>query len=192
MYRPQWGKVYNNGGADPSWMKAVCFSEAPLNELNTFCKLTKSKKNQYQKYGLAFHQDKIIESGGNPVFYFSSKNRAFSRTLDDLYKKGREDIRPMMHLFEGFGPSFLSTYGYSDFRWEREWRLKGDFQFKLNDIAFGISPSNEIEYFMKTMSGSSCLFRSRLGQEELKKYLKAHRPSLLDKLVTSHGAMPFP
>ena len=182
MYRPHLGKVYDNGGGDPNWMKAVCFSEAPLSELNTFCKLARSKKNQYQKYALAFYQDKVINSGGNPIFYFSSKNRAFKETLDNLYKKSRDDIKPMMHLFEGFGPKFLDTRGYSDFRWEREWRLKGDFQFKLSDVAFGICPSNEIQYFTEKCKNQVIFLDPDWDQKELKKYLKIHKPTLLDKL----------
>ena len=182
MYRPCWDRIFNNGDADPNWMQAVCFSEAPLSELNTFCKLAKSKKNQYQKYGLAFHQDKVIDSGGNPVLYFSSKNKAFKNTLDSLYEKNRDDIKSMMHLFEGFGPPFLPTGGYSDFRWEREWRLKGGFQFKLKDIAFGICPSDEIQYFTEKCKDQVIFLDPDWEQEELKNYLTIHKPTLLDEL----------
>ena len=36
-----------------------------------------------------------------------------------------------------------------DFRWEREWRVVGDFDFTIDDIAFGLCRSHEIPYFEK-------------------------------------------
>ena len=35
----------------------------------------------------------------------------------------------------------------NDWHWEREWRIVGNLEFKLNDIYCGLCPEKEIPYF---------------------------------------------
>ncbi len=61
-----------------------------------------------------------------------------------------------MPLVEGFGAPWFQKFGAPseiDFRWEREWRVCGDFSFSASDIAFGICPSSEISEFENLLSG---------------------------------------
>lgn len=132
---------------EPSWIKSVCFSETPLIEIKSFYQKTIYKRNDYKKFGLAFWQDKIKDKGGNPIFYFDSKRSDFIQGLDHMLQGNIENFKPMMHLYEGFGPFIGSQNGYSDFRWEREWRKNGDLSFNHSDVAFGICPEDKISHF---------------------------------------------
>jgi hypothetical protein len=45
-----------------------------------------------------------------------------------------------------FMPPWFSKFGGPsdiDFRWEREWRVVGDFSFSLSDVAFGFCPAEK-------------------------------------------------
>lgn len=144
---------YKTRGNMPiEWLKGVCFSETPLHELKSFYVTTQNvtqKVNKYQKYGLAFSQQFIRAKKGHPVIYFDSNNKVI---VDAVNIQGdpanRHTCKPLLPLYESFGPKLHSNKGGStDYRWEREWRHIGDFTFQLNEIAFGLCPSNEITYF---------------------------------------------
>ncbi len=128
----------------PDILKAVCFSEAPLSEIKYFYKKTQHKRNDYQKFGLVFWQEKIKARGGNPIFYFDSKRNDFIESLNQMLVCDIDKFNSMLHLYEGFGPFIGPMSGYSDFRWEREWRKKDDLIFEFSDLAFGLCPYDKI------------------------------------------------
>lgn len=62
-----------------------------------------------------------------------------------------------MPLVDGFGPPWftrLSGPSEIDFRWEREWRIAGDFSFTLSDVAFGFCRESEIGQFESLVNNS--------------------------------------
>ena len=60
-------------------------------------------------------------------------------------------MKHLLPFYEGFGPPlFNSPYQKINFRWEREWRIVGNFKYRLDkDVAFGICPIDEIDDFEK-------------------------------------------
>jgi hypothetical protein len=192
MYRSypnRYENVFRNEDADPNWLKAVCFSETPLSELKSFYKAVIEqrnkieKRNKYQKYGLAFRQENVRAAGGNPIFYVDSRRKDLRNMMDTTYKSNLQNLIPMMHLFEGFGPLFIkNAHGYSDFRWEREWRMMGDFNFKYEDVAFGICPENEIPNFWELSKRKIIFIDPDWDKPTLTTYLKSNAPELLNEL----------
>lgn len=142
----------NRGPVNPDWIKSVCFSEAPLQELKNFYAAVTSKRNAYQKYGIAFWADNLIGKGANPIFYVDSRKSSFLNALDQMLGPQIQHFIPVFHLYETFGPLVLGGRGYSDFRWEREWRKRGDLNFQNSDVAFGLCPENEIPYYENLVS----------------------------------------
>lgn len=139
------------GGVRPDWINTVCFSETPLHEIKSFYKSVAAKRNQYKKYGLAFWTETIRSKGGNPVFYVDSRKTNLINSLDQMLTNHGQ-WKELYPYFETFGPQVLYPGKISDFRWEREWRLPGDLNFNLHEIAFGICPEDKIPKFEELTS----------------------------------------
>lgn len=136
------------------WLRSVCFSEAPLGEIASFYEATRNEKshvNKYQKYGLAFSQSLVRAKGGHPVFYFDSNNDLVVSAVDKIGQPiNRLQTKSILPFFESFGKKLHSlSGGYTDYRWEREWRFVGDFVFGLKEVVFGLCPENEIDEMEK-------------------------------------------
>lgn len=180
MYRPYFGRSYFNGGVNPADLFSVCFSETPLRELSDFYRTTTSKRNQYQKYGVAFLQDRLREMGGNPIFYVDSRKKDLLAALDSSLANNPTGFNRMMHLIETFGPLVTpGVEGYSDFRWEREWRKKDSLNFEFEDLAFGICPADEIPAFTQLTQGQVTFIDPDWGEDDLRAYLEKHNPDLI-------------
>lgn len=153
------------GGIPLDWIKSVCFSETPLRELKSFYtatqdpKNTVSKLNKYQKFGLAFHNELVRSKNGHPIFYFDSRRADIISALNSMVITGSLSTwKPLLPLFEQYGPKLHSAdKSEIDFRWEREWRVTGDFKFNLTEVAFGLCPENKISDF-QTLAGKAFPF----------------------------------
>jgi len=179
QYRRHLNRVFFNGGADPDWMKAVCFSEAPLSELKDFYTAVTMKRNRYQKYGLAFWQERARALGANPIFYVDSRRPDLVNALDTSLNNNLAEFIPAMHLMETFGPPVVPGAAiHSDFRWEREWRKRDDLTFGYADLAFGICPMAEIQYFEGLTNSSVTFIDPDWTAVQLKAYLATKDPVL--------------
>lgn len=148
IYREGHQKVFNNGGFQPDYIKSVCFSEAPLNELSSFYNSVSAKRNKYKKYGLGFWQENLRAKGCNPIFYIDSRKSKLISALNSILEQENSKQISLAPFIETFGPLVIpNASGYSDFRWEREWRKNGSLDFKNEDVAFGICPSNKVNDF---------------------------------------------
>jgi hypothetical protein len=102
----------------------------------------------FEPYGLAFWESAIRKEGGNPLFYFDSTNQAVIASLDAVsVSEDCERVKNTLPLYESFDPSLYPPKREVDFRWEREWRVVGDFAFTASDVAFGICAQDDIPYF---------------------------------------------
>lgn len=138
------------GGVHPDWVKSVCFSESPLKEIKNFYDAVVAKRNDYKKFGLGFWQERVRTAGANPVLYVDSNKPQLLVALDSMAGANAQMFQSMMPFYDTFGPLVLHTNsptGFSDFRWEREWRFHGDFTFDWKDVAFGICPANQIKQY---------------------------------------------
>lgn len=150
------GSVANsNSLVKRQWLHSVCFTETPLNQVFVQCQPIPGRKLHFQPYGLAFYETAVRRCGGNPVFYFESNSRIRSN-LDELaVSTDCEKWKATLPLFEAFGrPLFQSTnMSEIDFRWEREWRIVGNFAFTFSDVAYGLCPEDEITEFEEFCGG---------------------------------------
>lgn len=56
-----------------------------------------------------------------------------------------ESFKKILFLFHSFGKT---VYGTShDFRWEREWRKRGNLENVLELVKFGLCPEKNIDFF---------------------------------------------
>lgn len=149
-------KRYNGTTANPrsyvrrDWLRGVCFSETPIENIHIHMK-PKLGGNQYRPYGLAFFEKIVRAKNGNPIFYVQTTNQPIRNSLDQIALDPLAiQFKDTMPFIEGFGPPWFPNFtspSEIDFRWEREWRIAGDFSFSLSDIAFGICETSDIAYF---------------------------------------------
>lgn len=135
-----------------SWLQSVCFTETPVDHIHIQFQNIVGRRLQFQPYGLAFFENSIRSKNGSPVMYFDTNNKSTRQSLDTVPTSDNcASMKSLLPLYEGFGPPLFQTQWSPkeiDFRWEREWRIVGDFNYSLeNDIAFGICPANEIGHF---------------------------------------------
>lgn len=135
-----------------TWLRSVCFTETPVDHIYVQCESISGRQLIFEPYGLAFFEPVVRRASGNPVMYFESSNQQIRTGLDAIaLLPNCQQFSPMMILYEAFGqPLYYNAYVNDiDFRWEREWRVQGDFNFNSanGDVAFGICPENEILYF---------------------------------------------
>jgi len=170
------------GGVDPAWVKSVCFSESPLSEIKHFYEAVVVKRNEYKKFGLGFWQEQVRVAGGNPVLYVDSRNQPLLTSLDSMVGANAQSFQSIMPFYDTFGPLVLhpnSPTGYSDFRWEREWRYHGDFNFQWEDVAFGICPANQIKQYEALAKNKIVFLDPDWDEPTLRKYLTIRKATQL-------------
>jgi hypothetical protein len=172
--------VYKDQKLDipPDWLKSVCFSETPLRELPSFYKATQDPKNwdlktnKYQKFGLAFETELVRNRGGHPVIYYDRRQEPLRDAIEGLGTKAFQPLtKPVLHLCEPYGPKVREPSKEIDFRWEREWRLQGDFEFDWNSVAFGMCPEDKISNFESLVDNTFPFVDPDWDIDRLKDYL---------------------
>jgi len=130
--------------------KVICFTETPLGQIDALLQPLLGRWNQPEPYGLVFEKKFIREMGGNPVFYVT---RDVALPLWQLYwKVKKNEFHEKLHKNACRTLALVTLCddrkdAKSDWHWEREWRIVGDFHFGLDQIYCGICPESEIPYF---------------------------------------------
>jgi hypothetical protein len=136
---------------DQNLLKAVSFTEAPLDQIKHFAHPIKGDPTRkYSQYGIVFSQEFIRNKGGNPCFYVNTyRGKQLKKAVLDLVHVPNfrlRDCAKLLPFFNIFGPSGL---GYpADFYWEREWRVPGSLEFTLKDVFVGLCADEDVEEFM--------------------------------------------
>ena len=129
-------------------LKAVCFTEAPVEEIFLFPHIQHKPLN-FSSYGLVFDKDQLAQAPyfAAPVLYFSQPNgnTHYITVFNQLEQKYYQDFKEVLFLFDKFGKT-LSGKEY-DFRWEREWRHKGNLSAIKSIVKFGLCPESDIKNF---------------------------------------------
>jgi hypothetical protein len=86
----------------------VCFSEAPLASLSDGL-VNEDYYSKYSPFGIMVSKKWLFEQGGRPVIYQPASE----------YKKLLES-----HCWRHMTFELRDDYVFSDFTWEREWRIK--------------------------------------------------------------------
>lgn len=170
-----------NSQVQRSRLKSSCFTETPIDHVYLQTLNIQGRQLHFQPYGLAFSENVVRSKGGNPIFYIDTTNQNIRAALDAIPTSSLcQAMQPIMPFIEGFGPPwFQSSFGPSevDFRWEREWRVVGDFNFQIADIAYGLCPENEIPHF-EAMTGYTIPFVDPTQHMELVKMKLRSYPKL--------------
>lgn len=117
--------------------ESACFSEIPLDRLDRLVQ-------RRSRYGIGFHQDFLIESGGGRVWYLNDE----SRQAASIRKLIAQKVGPPMDVDSPLWDltpfiDFPGSYGPFEYRfeWEREWRVPGGLAFSPDQVAFLFIPS---------------------------------------------------
>jgi hypothetical protein len=117
--------------------QAACFSEVPLDRLDRLVE-------RRSKYGIGFHQDFLVESGGGRVWYVDTESELASSVRTLISHK----VGPPMDLSSPLWDltpfiDFAGSYGSIEYRfeWEREWRVPGGLTFSPDQVSFLFIPA---------------------------------------------------
>ena len=122
----------------PDWppQNTVCFSEVPLHLMSRL-----SKKRG--EYGIGFKKEAIIKRGGGPIWYVE-KDTTTAQQIYALIDRAAGVTSPATEPIWFLTPFIDVTgdYGKGSYRfeWEREWRVREDFIFDVDDVVFLVLP----------------------------------------------------
>jgi hypothetical protein len=122
---------------DMDTQRAVCLSEIPLGFLHRLV------KRRGTKYGIGFHKQFVLKSGGAPLWYLQ-RGTPQQKIILDMMRRASSPFDPAASIWQltpfiDFPSGKPFTY---DFRWEREWRVASDLHFKVEDVAFLFIPES--------------------------------------------------
>jgi hypothetical protein len=170
--RPNGQVINSNSHVKRDWLRSVCFTETPLEHVVLQMQTIQGRQLHFEPYGLAFKEQVVRGANGNPVHYVQTTNKNIRDGFDKLAQDPlAHSFKSFMPLVEGFGPPWFQRYaGPSeiDFRWEREWRVVGDFSFTLSDIAYGLCNTPDIIFF-ENLVGNAFPFIDPLGNLQTNK-----------------------
>lgn len=111
---------------------AVCFQDVPVTGLaqNVY-----DNKKRYSSSGLGFTKEYIYCSGGRPVIY---EDTDYAKTFLPEYEWWR---------IVNFNLS--DEKNYIDWTHEKEWRIKGNFNFDINEVHVILHDWKQYEKFVK-------------------------------------------
>jgi len=120
---------------------AVCFQDAPLYSLaqNILFERNYRKKYgydniRYRASGLSFKKQLAFKQGARPVFYDKTEVAKMLLPEDDWWRIVRLDLD--------------NTNDFVDWTHEREWRIKGNFNFRRKDVLVILSTKKEYAKFL--------------------------------------------
>lgn len=118
--------------------KAVCFQDAPLYSIcqNTFFEQKERKKDKtyklrYRAVGLLFNKQFAYKKGARPVIYEKT----------DIAKA----FLPSSEHWRIVNFNLENDNSIIDWTHEREWRIKGDFEFELSDVTIIVIRQSHIK-----------------------------------------------
>lgn len=125
--------------------RAVCFQDAPLYSITQnliheqFNRDELGGKIRYRPYGISFNKKYIFNKGGRPVIY-EQKDIARKKYPDDLWRIVSFDLNDKNNIV--------------DWTHEREWRVKGNFQFDLAEVTVLLTNKSAYKTFINKIDES--------------------------------------
>ena len=121
--------------------RAVCFQDIPLYGVsqNTLHEQLNKKelgaKTRYNPVGLSFKKQYVFNKGGRPVFY---EQKAIAK-----------QILPEEEWWRIVSFDISDNNDIIDWTHEREWRVKGDFSFELDQAIILLPKSEDYQIFIQ-------------------------------------------
>lgn len=120
----------------------VCFQDVPLFSLSENILLeqqmhsdTPTAPIRYTAFGLRFDKRYIFQKGGRPVIYEKTEVAKKFLPNDEYWRIVKLDLDNVDNII--------------DWTHEREWRIKGDFSFDLNEVEILLSDQDSVNKFYK-------------------------------------------
>lgn len=127
-----WGCARNLDDQLGGSQRAACFSEVPLDLLGRLV-------GRRSSFGIGFHQEVLLRSGGMRVWYLDLDTPA-ALAFNELKRQAMlgginptDRIWQLTPLVDNPGEWASGSYR---FEWEREWRVPGGLRFQPSDVAF--------------------------------------------------------
>ncbi|MAM85818.1 MAG: hypothetical protein CME36_00730 [unclassified Hahellaceae] len=121
---------------------AVCFQDAPVHAVSQNCwfeqklrETNEQTKRRYVPSGFLFHKQEIYIKGGRPAIYDKTTEAKQYLPKSEWWRIVNFDIS--------------NDEAFIDWTHEREWRIKGDFKFQLQDVTLLFSTSSTYKKFIK-------------------------------------------
>jgi hypothetical protein len=140
--------------------RVVCFSETPLEHVGTLVADIAGRQVRLQPWGVVLTKMTARANGVNPVWYVDQTPgrdweiaHALDELRDDALRAGFADhpAAMIMPFFEPMG-TWPTTGGQREFWWEREWRKRGDFSFRPEQVVSWIVPEADHDPFAEYMA----------------------------------------
>jgi hypothetical protein len=160
-----WAKTAMGWAADqddrPRTQRVVCFSETPLEHIDTLVADIVGRRVRLQPWGLVITKMTARSQGVNPVWYVDmTPGRDWEiahalNELKDLAVASGFHSHPAAKILPFFEP--MGTWGNGsrrEFWWEREWRMRGHFSFRPDQVVSWIVPEPEQAEFKAYMGES--------------------------------------
>lgn len=136
--------------------RAVCFQDAPIHSVAQNCwfeqKLRENNdhvKKRYVPSGFLFHKQKVYEKGGRPVIY-------------DKTSEAKEYL-PESEWWRIVNFDISDDDAFIDWTHEREWRVKGDFEFSIKDVTLLFTKPSTYKSFIKLCDKEEKLFYKQVA-----------------------------
>ncbi|HHY0577501.1 TPA: hypothetical protein ACVU5O_004633 [Vibrio parahaemolyticus] len=121
---------------------AVCFQDAPMHSICQNCwfeqKLRENDESvrvRYQPTGFLFHKQLVHKAGGRPVIYDNTVAAKKYLPQEEWWRIVNFDL--------------TNDEQFIDWTHEREWRVKGDFEFALRDVTLLFATSSTYQEFIQ-------------------------------------------
>ena len=131
--------------------RAVCFQDAPIpgivqNVYQNQVQVEENKANKYRYHGigLMIRKQYAFKKGARPVIY-ETKEEGRKRDPEELWRVVTFDLN--------------NDNDFIDWTYEREWRIKGDFEFDLEEVVLLVPNKGAYQELVKW-----------LGQDDLSKF----------------------
>ena len=135
--------------------RVVCFSETPLEYIDTLVADIAGRNIRLAPWGLVITKMTARSEGVNPVWYVDmtpGRDWQISKALNELKAHAvasgfhTHPAAQILPFFEPMG-TWPSTGGQREFWWEREWRKRGPFHFRPEQVVSWIVPEAEQAVF---------------------------------------------
>lgn len=139
-----WGAGRNGPASDAH--RSVCLTETPLHEL--------ARMTERRPWGVVFDKERLrAKFGAQPVWYVSEPSNEWDAVEAAMHSAWNDPASPFWLLtpfIERVRP--LGSGSPNDWRWEREWRVRGRIEFELADIAMLVADDQGAPSFFEEIS----------------------------------------
>lgn len=127
-----------------------CFTEVPLTELHLLTRYIRGRRVQLSDYGFVFSREFLLSRGAQPAIYINSyggksevrdaADEMFNIVKGQKFKQGK--LRRLL-------PYINAMHEKYDFTWEREWRIRGNLDFRAQDVVCVVLPEDGEDELMR-------------------------------------------